>query len=352
LTPRLLSKTAPARTQARAPIDPDAYQKYLLARSMLEERTNDGDTSASRLFKEVTDVEPDFAPAYAGLGRTYVHMAQFHAQRVDILASAEASLNTALRLDPRNLEAMSEHLVLAVMDWNWEQADRDVRDLQALSPHSAFTVRALAIYYGGLGFQEQQSAAMREATRLDPLSFVDLNSLAVVYANRGEYVEAASAALDALALRPDRPLALSTLCSAYVGMKRTKDAQGLIARLLALHEPDASRGCALMLAASAGRMADAHAMADTIAGRFPTFVYSETDIGIFYLAADDAAKALAWFERAYDKHDYGLFAVTRFATTPAAFLRSPGWVSLMRRPEAKAWQAAHDRLAAQLSPTN
>jgi tetratricopeptide (TPR) repeat protein len=200
-----------------------------------------------------------------------------------------------------------------------------------------------------MGFLEQQAAVLREATRLDPLSFVDLNNLASVYNNRGDYAEAESAANDALVLRPDRVLTLFTLCAAYASNKRSNRAQILIDQLAALQALDASQGCAVLSAAASGRFAEARALTDGIAKRFPSFVFAETDIGSFYLAAGDMADALAWFNRAYDKRDYHLFAIAYSAATSPALLKTPGWIALKQKPEAKAWQAAHDRLAAELT---
>jgi tetratricopeptide (TPR) repeat protein len=276
-------------------------------------------------------------------------MSQFHHERSDLVRAAQEALNAALRIDSRNMEALSLRVILSVAGWNWDAAAADARRLNTLNPHSVFTLRAMNEYYGSLGFSEQQAAALREATRLDPLSFVDLNNLASVYIGRGEYAEAASAANDALALRPDRALTTYTLCLAYAGSTRWRDAQILVGQLLALQQADAAQGCALRNAARAGRIAEARAIADRIAARFPAFVYDETDIAGFYLAGGDTGKALAWFERGFARRNHDLFAVAYSPTTPAALLRNPQWKDLMRRPQARAWQAAHDRLAAELA---
>jgi TolB-like protein/cytochrome c-type biogenesis protein CcmH/NrfG len=334
---------------ARPPIDPEAYRQYLEAQSLSARKTPEDDAKAVALFQQVTKTEPEFAPGFAALGRTYVHMAQFQNQRPDLIAAADAALNQALKRDPRNLEALSSHLLVALMQWRWQDAAADARKLEALNPHSVFTLRGLDSYYDSLGFPEQQAAALREATRLDPLSFVDLNNLASAYNNRGDYAEAESAANDALALRPDRVLTIYTLCSAYAGMKRANRAQILIDRLAALQAPDASQGCAALNAVASGRPAEAHALVDAIARRFPSFVFDETDIGSFYFAAGDTTNALTWFNRAYDKRDYHLFAIAYLATTSPALLKTPGWIALKQKPEAKAWQAAHDQLAAELT---
>ena len=138
----------------------------------------------------MTKAQPDFAPAWAALGRTWVHYAEFQNRRADLVAAAATALERALKLDGRNLEALSSHLQVALMKWQWQVAAADARRLQALNPHSVFTLRGLNAWYGSLGFPEQQSAVLREATRLDPLSFVDLNNLATVYNDRGEFAEA------------------------------------------------------------------------------------------------------------------------------------------------------------------
>jgi tetratricopeptide (TPR) repeat protein len=123
----------------------------------------------------------------------------------------------------------------------------------------------------------------------------------------------------------------------------------LIHQLVDLHEVDASQACALKSAAAAGRTAEARALADAIAKRFPAFVFGETNVANFYLAAGDFGDALQWFQRAYDRGEYDLFAISYLPTTPRNFLTTPGWIALKRKPEGVAWQAAHDRVAADLA---
>jgi len=348
LTHGLLDNGVRNIARVRSPIDPQAYRQYLQGQSLSARKALADDARALELFKAVVKAQPDFAPAWAALGRTYLHDAEFQNRRPDLIAAARAALDRALTLDGRNLEALSSHLLVALMQWEWHVAASDAQRLQALNPHSVFTLRGLNVYYDSLGFPEQQSAVLREATRLDPLSFVDLNNLATVYNDRGAFAEAASAANDALALRPGRALTLYTLCVAYSGLGQQDRAQKLVQQLLAL-QIDASQACALKRAAALGRTEEAHALADAIARRFPAFVFGNTNIGSFYLAAGDPAAALQWFRRAYDTRDFDLFAISYLPTTPPAFLESAGWIGLRQKPEALAWQAAHEKLSAELS---
>lgn len=349
LTHRLLGDGPRNPAPRRPAVDPRAYRQYLEGKSLAARKTPQDDEKAVALLVSATQADPTFAPAYAALGRTYVHLAEFRNRRADLVAQAETSLNKALALDPHNLEALSSRLFVALMKWDWQKAASDAHTLQSLNPHSVFTLRALNFYYGSFGFPEQQAATLREVTRLDPLSFVDLNNLATVYDDRGEYAEAESAANDALALQPDRALTLYTLCVAYAGMKRANRAQILIDRLLSQEAIDASQGCALRNAIESGRVAEARGLADTIAARFPSFVFGEADIAGFYLTAGDVDKALTWFKRAYDDRDDKLFAVSYLPTTPASLLKSQGWIALRQTPEGRKWQATRDRLSLALS---
>jgi TolB-like protein len=131
---------------ARPPINPEAYRQYLEAQYFSARKTPEDDVRAVALLKQVTMTEPGFAPGYAALGRTYIHMAQFQDQRPDLIAAADAALNEALKRDPNNLEALSSHLLVALMQWKWQDAAADAHRLQLVNPHSVFTLRGLNAY--------------------------------------------------------------------------------------------------------------------------------------------------------------------------------------------------------------
>lgn len=348
LTHQLLGSRA-ARSGWPKTINPDAYREYLEGQSFASQKTDAGDARAIELFKQVTLMQPDFAAGFAALGHTYLHQASVHDERADIVSLAAIALSEAIRLDPNNLEAISSHLFLALIKWDWQAASNDARRLLSVNPNSVFTLRGLNYYYGSLGFPETQAQALRAAIKLDPLSFVDRNNLARVYNYIGDFANASSSAAAALALQPDRPLTLYTLCWAYAGMKRLDQAKTVALKLSQVHESAAAQACALRIAIASGRAAEAHRLADEIAGELPVFVFDEMDAGEFYAATGDITAALKWFARAYDRRDFDLFAVQTSAATPPALVASPGWKRLMQRPEAKKWQAAHDEVAAELS---
>jgi TolB-like protein len=348
LTHKLLG-TGPGKNAGRpGSINPDTYRKYLEARSLSAKKTDESDAAAIALLKQVTSEQPDFAAAFAALGRTYGHWAEFHHERSDLVSSADLALDQAIRLDPNNLEALFSQLVLALAKWDWQKAARDARTMWSINPHSVFTLRGLSFFYGSFAYPIQQVASLKEAIKLDPLSFVDRNNLASQYNYLGQFRDAAGSASAALALRPDRPLYLYTLCWAYAGLGRDGDAREIANRLVAADEPGAADACSLRIAAGIGRARQAHELADRIAGRFPVFVFDETDIADFYVAAGDIDRAMSWFEKAYDARDGDLFASQELPALPRALFDSPRWTALMQRPEAQKWRAVRTALATHL----
>ncbi len=329
----------------RPAIDPDAYRDYLKAQALSALKTDEGDAQAVALLKTVTAREPAFAPAFAALGRTYVHMINFHNRNPDLRAAAQGALDKALAIDPRNLEALSSRLYLNALAWDWTRAAADAASLQRINAHNVFSLRGLQFYYGTLGFPEQQSAALQEVIRLDPLSFVDLNNLASAYLDQQRYAEAATAASAALAIKPNRPLTLYSLCWANAGMRDIGKARILSRKLSSFGNSDASSACSLRVALAAGDLARARKAADEVARHFPGFFFGEADVGYFYALANDYSSAIRWLQRAYSHRDTTLFSLAYSPTTPPKLIKSSGWKSLMAKPEARAWQTAHDRVA-------
>ncbi|HEX3653051.1 MAG TPA: tetratricopeptide repeat protein [Rhizomicrobium sp.] len=344
LTHTLNGGSSAPQKPSRPAIDPDAYRNYLKAQALSALKTDEGDSQAVELLRTVTAREPNFAPAFAALGRTYVHMAEFHNQRPDLLESAAAALNKALKLDPKNLEALSTDLRVAALRWNWQRTSQDARALLAINPHNVFTLRGLSFYYAAFGFAERQAAALREATRLDPLSFVDLNNLATAYNSEGRYLEAVSAARRALALKPDRPLTLYTLCWATAGAKQFDQARQLVQQLSELHQAAAADACTLWTANLGSDLPKAQRLADAIAVRVPVFIFDEASMGEFYALSGDYSSAILWLKRAYANHNASFLATAYLPTTPKGLLEAPGWKKLMARHDVRLWQAARERV--------
>jgi TolB-like protein len=150
----------------KAPHDAKAYALYLRANELA--RGYEQLHAARELYMEALELDPDFAPAWAQLGRVHRVIGKFIEASADSTERAEAALRRALEIDPRlplahrlyaNLEADSgrpRQAMVRLLD----ETSRNATDAEL------FAGLAHALRYCGL--YEQSIAADKEARRLDP----------------------------------------------------------------------------------------------------------------------------------------------------------------------------------------
>lgn len=347
LTNKLLLGTTTAGKPAS--IDPEAYKKYLEGQFYFGPRTKDGVTRAVALFKDVTQLQPDFADGFAALGRALINHSEDFPEDRTLIPSAETALARALELDPNNLSALGSHLDLALHKLDWTAAEADANRMLAINPHSAITLHEMFRFYQIMGFPERALIAARSASELDPLSFVDKLNVAAALIHLARFPEAAGAAQAALKLEPDQPYVQSQLCTGYARGGRSADARKLADQFKAKGLDEIYQGCMFDIAVGENRSADAEKILDAFAAQFPNVGMSATDIADNYAAAGIFEKAMTWLDRAYDAKEFALFTIPYDAAIAPAFFQTPKWKAFWNRPLIKDWQAAHDRLEAEFA---
>lgn len=345
LTHKLLDNPATGRPKA---IDPEAYREYLQGQYFLGPRTEDGVAKAVALFRQVTARQPDFADGFAALGRALINHAENHPEQTDLLPAAQGALDQALKLDPDNLEALAAHLDLALHRLDWQTAGADARRMQAINPNGATVLHEMFRYYQLLGFPDRALASVRNVVKLNPLSFVDRYNVVAALLHNGQYAQAVDAAHEALALEPNQTEVLSMLCTADASSNHLADAHAILSQLSQGKDETSRTNCLFDIAVGEGRLADARKIADRLAAQYPHGDFGAPDIGESYARAGDFGKAAQWFARAYGGKEFPLFTIAYSRGIPAAFFRTAGWRALLQRPLFQDWQAAHDRLAAEL----
>ena len=149
-----------------APANSRAYELYLRANELA--RTYEGLPRARDVYEQCVGLDPEFAPAWAQLGRCYRVIGKYVEASTDSEARSEEALKRALAIDPRlslahkfyaNLEADMGHADRALVRL-LEQAARKGNDAEL------FAGLVHACRYCGLF--EQSIAAHAEARRLDP----------------------------------------------------------------------------------------------------------------------------------------------------------------------------------------
>lgn len=156
------TSTSPAPEAPQA----DAYELYLRANELA--RTYDGLSRARDLYGRCLEIDPEFAPAWAHLGRCHRLLGKYVENSRDGASRAAEALRRALEIDPRLSVA---HKLLAAVESDIGQAPQAVvRLLREAGRHGndpeLFAGLVHALRYCGLF--EESVAAHREARRLDP----------------------------------------------------------------------------------------------------------------------------------------------------------------------------------------
>ncbi|WP_158944132.1 winged helix-turn-helix domain-containing protein [Granulicella sp. S190] len=173
---RVEEQPAPARY-----VNPEAHDAYLRGRYDWFQGDNE---HAGKYFRKATELQPDYAPGWAGLS-TYYGQGAFDdlAPRVVLPLQMEAA-KKAVELDPSLPWA---HLSLGasmVFSWNWMQAEQEIARAIELGPDFAEAYHFRAKMWNALGRGDEAIESEKKAMELDPFQRPFAMGLALVSARK------------------------------------------------------------------------------------------------------------------------------------------------------------------------
>ena len=175
LSLHLLSEEHAAHARTRH-TSPEALDEYLQGRYFWNMRTPDGFRRALGHFERTIELDPDFAPAHAGLADTYALLGfwVYGALRPkEAFPRARASAERALQLDPALAEAYATlGFVHYAFDWDWEAANASFRRALELNPSYATGHQWYSVCLALQGRSADALAEVGRARELDVLSYV------------------------------------------------------------------------------------------------------------------------------------------------------------------------------------
>ena len=272
-----LTPSERARLASARPVNPEAYEAYLKGRHFWARRNKEGIQKGIEYFQQAIQLDPGYAPAYAGLADSYYilgfgmvdamsrdeagpkakaaaekaleldgTLAEAHASLALVKSAiesddtgAEKEFQQAIELNPGYANAYLWYSQLLDELGRHQEALEKAQRATQLEPASAIMQRNLGMKFLWPREYDQAIEHLRLATELDPSLFTAHHALGYAYEYKGLLKEAIAEQQKALELSPQTPSIKGALAHAYAFSGRRAEAEKLLAELNAhASEPD------------------------------------------------------------------------------------------------------------------
>jgi TolB-like protein/Tfp pilus assembly protein PilF len=333
---RALSLRIVSARQAES-ADLAAYDLYLKGREQLARRGVDSLSDAAALFKSASDLDPGFSSALSGRARALSLLWDYGFTQMspETLAEAKGAAAAALKADPENAEAYSVLGYLnTIAEWNWAEAERNVRRAIALAPNDAEIANFSGDYFMYVGDIEESFANERRAAALDPLHAVNYQDLAWRYLAIGRCAEALAHSRKATEVDPafgvDFLRGRAALCA-----KDYDEARAAADRLAAAGFRGPALDIEFALALARKRIAEARRVADMMERLALEGSNSPLFSAAHLAAVGEFERAAFLLEKAYEQKDPRM--ITDFARMlPEDWPENPAIRAALDKPELNA----------------
>ncbi|HHP7235201.1 MAG TPA: adenylate/guanylate cyclase domain-containing protein [Desulfobacterales bacterium] len=204
-----------------------AYDYYLRGMDSERHRTTDGNRNARALFETAIELDPEFAPAYVGLGQTYLNQVSLGWTEFPqkALEQVEQLAGKALRLEESNADA---YALLGMVNIYRQRYDRAVNQLDRaieLNPNNATALKDRGMVMVWIGQLDDAVQSLETAFRFNPnQSPGGFVSLGQAYYLKGQYLEAIQVFEESASRWPDWLGSHLVLAAAYAQAGRTGEA--------------------------------------------------------------------------------------------------------------------------------
>jgi tetratricopeptide (TPR) repeat protein len=205
-----LTPNEQARLTSAPIVNPAAHDAYLKGRYFIGRPNDENLRKSIAEFEEAVRLDPNFAPAYAGLADAY-GWAGFNEgvfTATEAMTKEKTAAERAIQLDDNSAEA---HGSLAIYkfcyEFDWVGAEREFRRAIELNPSYAYAHDQFAFALAQQGRLDEALAQDQRAAELDPLSPEILFDSVWAPAWQGKYDAAKALARKALDLDPTNSIA-------------------------------------------------------------------------------------------------------------------------------------------------
>jgi len=313
------------------PVNPDAYNAYLLGAYHANKRNPGAIDKGIEYFQQAIRIDPKYAMAYAGLAQAYIERDIWGGLGIGKSGDqVRAATLKALELDADLAEA---HVLLAHIhfqyDWDWQGAEAEFKRAFELNSNLAGSYLGYAFYLQAMGHHQEALASAHRAVQLDPLSPANITDEGRIFYRARQYEKAIALYKQALELDPGYLPALSRIADAYEQLGKFDEALASAQKLInGAGDHRLDRRSLARIYARMGRRREAMEIVQAIE-RDGALGGAEFALAAIYSALGDRDHAIAALERGVQQRS--ILAVV-FRDPQLDPLRSdPRFQQLMRR---------------------
>jgi TolB-like protein/Tfp pilus assembly protein PilF len=307
--------------------DPEAHRLFLQARHFVDRSTREDTAKGIGYLQEALALEPEFALAWAELGRAYASEANWGwAPAAEGYKRAREAVARALALEPDLAEGHAGMGWIQMShDWDWRSAEASYRRALELAPGNALILHQASWLAASMGRLEEAIGLARRAVEQDPLSASAYTFFGTTLWVADRLADAVAALRKALELAPQRAITRASLSIGLLALGRAEEALAE-----ALREPEEwERLWALaIIHHAAGRGAESNEAAWKLAAKYANDAAYQ--VGEVYAARGQADLAFEWLERAHAQRDPGL-AWTKMDPFLRSLHADPRWDAFLRK---------------------
>ena len=288
--------------QRAAPKNVEAHNAYLQAHFHSVRRNAEDFRKAIDYFDQATQLDPDYALAYAERSEVWTVLGDLTGQRSTAFPRAVSDAEKAVAIAPALAEA---HAALGWVrffgEWKFAEGLSELQRAKELSPANPTANDLLARAIVNTGRMEEAERQARQAVEIDPLSAATQFILGRALFNAGKLDEADAAGRKMVELQPSA--SSSHRWQVQVAVQRGDGERAL--REAQLEPDDSIRSFELALAQyiRGDRKAADAALANLIANSRDSLAYQVAEV---YAVRHEVDKAFEWLQIAFDNHDGGM----------------------------------------------
>jgi TolB-like protein/predicted Zn-dependent protease len=323
---------------ARPTENPEAHELYLKGRYVWNRRNPASLRKAGGYFQQAIDLDPNYAPAYAGLADLHSILPIYAGTAPkDDVPKAIVAARKAIELDSNLAEARTSLGNALVSNAQLKLAEPEFRRALELNPNYATAHQWLAECLQAQDRFPESLAENERAHELDPLSLIINVSYASSLSGVGRYDDAIKQALKALDLDPNLVPGHQTLGQTYEDEGKLDEA---VNEYRKANELEATPSNFAMLAhayAKTGRVAETRKILDKLTALSGQRYVGAYPLAIVHLALGEKDEAMRLLEQSFVERDIliqGLFGCIKVDKRLDPLRNDPRFQKLVERFDA------------------